>query len=245
MRISRIYTADELSVGQMLQLDRDASNHLSRVLRLKVGNPVVLFNGDGSDYHGVIEIIERNQVSVHIQNSESQNMESPLHIHLYQGVSRGDKMDLTLQKGVELGIKEFTPLLTERCGVKLDLKRWEKKVQHWEKVIQSACEQCGRSTLPRLNPVIEISTALEQTNSSHHFFLHPDAKESFSAYSEAEPTASIALWVGPEGGFSDKEVEQALNNNITPVQLGPRVLRTETAALAAVSVMNTLWGDFR
>lgn len=245
MRVSRIYTADALEVGKLLKLDREASNHLSRVLRLKAGNPVILFNGDGVDYHGVIEVIERNQVSVHLKDRNTVNVESPLHIHLYQGVSRGDKMDLTLQKGVELGIKEFTPLLTERCGVKLDPKRWEKKVQHWEKVIQSACEQCGRSTLPKLNPVVDLSSALEQTDSSHHFFLHPDAKHSFSAYSDAEPTGSIALWVGPEGGFSDKEIEQALNNNITAVQLGPRVLRTETAALAAVSVMNSLWGDFK
>ena len=131
MRVSRIYTADALEVGKLLKLDREASNHLSRVLRLKAGNPVILFNGDGVDYHGVIEVIERNQVSVHLKDRNTVNVESPLHIHLYQGVSRGDKMDLTLQKGVELGIKEFTPLLTERCGVKLDPKRWEKKVQHW------------------------------------------------------------------------------------------------------------------
>ncbi|GAA4347183.1 16S rRNA (uracil(1498)-N(3))-methyltransferase [Kangiella taiwanensis] len=245
MRVSRIYTAEELNVGQLLQLDREASNHLSRVLRLKVGNPVVLFNGDGADYHGVIETIDRNQVGVHLKDQSTVDVESPLHIHLYQGVSRGDKMDLTLQKGVELGIKEFTPLLTERCGVKLDQKRWEKKVQHWEKVIQSACEQCGRATLPILNPVIDITSALSNTDSSQHFFLHPEAEQSFISYSKEVPSGSIGLWVGPEGGFSDKEIEQVLNNNITPVQLGPRVLRTETSALAAVSVMNTLWGDFK
>ncbi len=244
MRVSRIYTADALAVGKLLKLDREASNHLSRVLRLKVGNPVILFNGDGADYHGVIEAIDRNQVSVHLKDHKPVDVESPLYIHLYQGVSRGDKMDLTLQKGVELGIKEFTPLLTERCGVKLEPKRWERKVQHWEKVIQSACEQCGRSALPKLNPVIDLSIALEQANSSHHFFLHPEANDSFRSYSESKPSGAITLWVGPEGGFSDIEVEQALTNSITPVQLGPRVLRTETAALAAVSVMNTLWGDF-
>ena len=244
MRIPRIYSDLDFTVGQLIALDREASNHLNRVLRLKVGNPVILFKGDGTDFHAEIETIDRNQVTVQIQSSEPKNLESPLHIHLYQGVSRGDKMDLTLQKGVELGIKEFTPILTERCGVKLDAKRWEKKVQHWKKVIQSACEQCGRSRLPTLNPVTDLVKALEQTNDSHHFFLHPEAETAFKAYSSSRPVGSIALWVGPEGGFSEPEVEQVIQRKITPVQLGPRVLRTETAALAAVSVMNALWGDF-
>lgn len=244
MRIPRIYTADDqLQVGTMVSLDREASNHLSRVLRLRVGNEVVLFNGDGHDYQGKIEAIERNQVQVHLLQAQEINVESPLHIHLYQGVTRGDKMDLTLQKGVELGIKEFTPIITERCGVKLDEKRWAKKVQHWEKVIISACEQCGRNQIPKLNPVTPLSEAISN-RSGQDFFLHPDAETQFKRYGAVNFEQSISLWVGPEGGFSEPEVEEVKRSDITPLSLGPRVLRTETAALAAVSVINSVWGDF-
>ncbi|GAA0209483.1 16S rRNA (uracil(1498)-N(3))-methyltransferase [Kangiella japonica] len=244
MRIPRIYTADEqLQVGTMVTLDREASNHLSRVLRLRVGSEVVLFNGDGHDYQGKIEAIERNQVQVHLLQAQEINVESPLYIHLYQGVSRGDKMDLTLQKGVELGIKEFTPIITERCGVKLDEKRWAKKIQHWEKVIISACEQCGRNQIPKLNPVTPLSEAISK-RSGQDFFLHPDAETQFKSYGAVNFEQSISLWVGPEGGFSEPEVDEVTRNDITPVALGPRVLRTETAALAAVSVINSVWGDF-
>ncbi|WP_223671127.1 16S rRNA (uracil(1498)-N(3))-methyltransferase [Kangiella shandongensis] len=244
MRIPRIYTAEtQLNAGQAVELDKEPSNHLSRVLRLKTGNDVILFNGDGNNYHAEIIEIERNTVSVHVKQVEISNLESPLHIHLYQGVSRGDKMDLTLQKGVELGIKEFTPLLTERCGVKLDAKRWQKKLQHWHKVIQSACEQCGRTTLPQLNPVMNFQEALPHL-SQQSFFLHPEAKAHFKTVQTIDTSMPISLWVGPEGGFSEAEIEQVMANNCQPVQLGPRILRTETAALAAVSAMNTLWGDF-
>lgn len=244
MRIPRIYTADgQLQLGTMVSLDREASNHLSRVLRLSIGNEVVLFNGDGHDYQGKIEAIERNQVQIHLLRTQEVNIESPLHIHLYQGVSRGDKMDLTLQKGVELGIKEFTPIISERCGVKLDEKRWVKKVQHWEKVIISACEQCGRNLIPKLNPVTQLSEAINH-RSGQNFFLHPDAKTQFKNCGTVNVEQTISLWVGPEGGFSDSEIDEVTQNDMTPVALGPRVLRTETAALAAVSVINSVWGDF-
>ncbi|GAA4361171.1 16S rRNA (uracil(1498)-N(3))-methyltransferase [Kangiella marina] len=247
MRISRIYTEQPtLSVGQALKLDKEASNHLSRVLRLNMGHQVIVFNGDGFDYLADIIEVERNQVTVHLKDQTAKNLESPLHIHLLQGVSRGDKMDLTLQKGVELGIKEFTPILTERCGVKLDEKRWQKKMQHWQRVIQSACEQCGRASIPTLNPVLTLAEALEHAG-QQTFFLHPDAKQTFKDYqlkSELDTGQPLSLWIGPEGGFSDLEIEQVESRGIVPIHLGPRVLRTETASLAAVSAINALWGDF-
>lgn len=244
MRISRVYSHQpDLVLGQVLKLEKEVSNHLSRVLRLTLGDKVIVFNGDGSDYSADIIEIERNHVSVHIKDRYTVSVESPLSIHLYQGISRGDKMDLTLQKGVELGIKEFTPLLTERCGVKLDAKRWEKKAQHWEKVIQSACEQCGRSVVPTINPVTSLNDAIVEVT-EQSYFLHPNTETSFKALNQIDPKKPLKLWVGPEGGFSDNEVEHVIQHGCTPVQLGPRILRTETAALAAVSAMNTLWGDF-
>ncbi len=242
MRVPRIFTSHPLSIPSKVILDKEAGIHVSRVLRMTLGQQVELFNGDGHSYYSEIINIERNQVTVNIVQKIATNNESPLNIHLFQGVSRGDKMELTLQKGVELGIKHFTPLITERCGVKLDEKRWLKKHQHWQKVIESACEQCGRNTIPVLHPVIHLQTALSQLNDTS-FFMHPDSKHSFKSIT-ADAQSELQLWVGPEGGFSDEEVESVKGHGCKPVQLGPRILRTETAALAAVSVMNGLWGDF-
>lgn len=242
MRIPRIFTSQDLSAPLQVQLEKDAANHVSRVLRMSQGQHVELFNGDGHSYRGQLTTIDRNHVVVDINEVLLNNNESPLTIHLYQGVSRGDKMDLTLQKGVELGVKEFTPLITERCGVKLDEKRWQKKHEHWQKVIESACEQCGRNTIPTLHPAIKLQPALEQLT-SNSFFMHPDASDSFKSIN-ADTKSQLQLWVGPEGGFSDEEINWVETHGCKPVSLGPRVLRTETAALAAVAVMNSLWGDF-
>lgn len=242
MRIPRIFTPQDLSAPLQVQLEKVAANHVSRVLRMTAGQQVELFNGDGHCYFGNIVSIERNQVSVEIVESRASDNESPLNIHLFQGVSRGDKMDLTLQKGVELGVKEFTPLITERCGVKLDEKRWQKKHEHWQKVIESACEQCGRNSIPTLHPAIKLQAALEQLT-SNSFFMHPDASDSFKSIN-ADTKSELQLWVGPEGGFSGEEINWVETHGCKPVRLGPRVLRTETAALAAVAVMNSVWGDF-
>lgn len=242
MRIPRIFTAQQLTTPSKVFLEKEAANHVSRVLRMTPGQQVELFNGDGNSYFSTIITVERSQVSVQVNESHHSNNESPINIHLYQGVSRGDKMELTLQKGVELGVKQFTPLITERCGVKLDDKRWQKKHEHWQKVIESACEQCGRNLLPTLHPVIKLQAALPQLT-HNSFFMHPDAKEGFKSVS-ANVDSEIQLWVGPEGGFSDEEISWVTAHGCNPVQLGPRVLRTETAALAAVSVMNSIWGDF-
>lgn len=242
MRTPRIYISQTLSVSSSVLLDKEAGNHVSRVLRMGKGQQVELFNGDGHSYFGEIITIDRSQVTVQLLEKVAVANESPLNIHLYQGVSRGDKMELTLQKGVELGVTQFTPLITERCGVKLDEKRWQKKLEHWQKVIESACEQCGRNTIPVLHPVIKMQEALSQLN-DNSFFMHPEGKQSFKSIS-VDTDSEIQLWVGPEGGFSDEEISWVETHGCKPVQLGPRVLRTETAALAAVSVMNSLWGDF-
>ncbi len=243
MRINRIYQSLDFQVGQTIELDKAASQHLNKVLRLKINDPIELFNDDGFCYSANIISINRNQVSVHIIDKALYNNESPLNIHLFQGISRGDKMDLTLQKGVELGVNSFTPVITERCGVKLDQKRWQKKQQHWQKVIISACEQSGRNRLPTLNSVLDWNQALNRFN-VHAYFLDPHAKVSFRDLAQPNLTQEIQLWVGPEGGFSPNETQQIEQLKGIPVYLGPRVLRTETAALAAISSINALWGDF-
>lgn len=243
MRINRVYQSINFTVGETITLDKAASLHMAKVLRIKVGTNIELFNGDGNRYQSVVVEIERNRVSVNILNQSIVVTESPLRLHLFQGISRGDKMDLTLQKGVELGIKSFTPLITKRCGVKLDQKRWSKKIEHWNKVIISACEQSGRDTLPRIDPVMEWEQALHKL-SSNSFFLDPHAKKSFRDLAQPDISQEIQLWVGPEGGFSEQEVSQIKEKNMQPVFLGPRILRTETAALAAVASINALWGDY-
>lgn len=222
MRIPRIFTTQQLTPSSELLLEKEAGNHVSRVLRMTVGQQLELFNGDGNSYFCNILSVERNQVSVHIVESKSSNNESPLNIHLYQGVSRGDKMELTLQKGVELGVKQFTPLITERCGVKLDDKRWQKKHEHWQKVIESACEQCGRNTIPILHPVIKLQAALTHLN-ANSFFMHPEAKTGFKSIS-ANIDSEIQLWVGPEGGFSDEEISSVTAHGCNPVSENSRFL---------------------
>ncbi|NVJ67632.1 MAG: 16S rRNA (uracil(1498)-N(3))-methyltransferase [Gammaproteobacteria bacterium] len=243
MRINRVYQNAELVIESNLELDKAASLHLAKVLRIKVGTSIELFNGDGFYYQAQVSQIERNQVTVNIIEKRQASTESPLNIHLYQGISRGDKMDLTLQKGVELGVKSFTPIITERCGVKLDEKRWQKKHEHWQKVIISACEQSGRNFIPRINPVLPWEQAI-QNLSKNAYFLDPHSDKAFRDYAKPDLNTEIQLWVGPEGGFSEHEVIQITKTESYPVFLGPRVLRTETAALAAVSAINALWGDF-
>ncbi len=243
MRLNRIYQQTDITLNQELNIDKAASLHLSKVLRMKIGDALELFNGDGYRYQAVITNIERHRVKVSVTSKDQYHSESPLSIHLYQGVSRGDKMDLTIQKCVELGVKTFTPIITERCGVKLDTKRWAKKQEHWQKVIISACEQSGRDSIPTIYSVTRWQDAVLKL-STNSYFLDPHASHSFRDLTAPDNTTEIQLWVGPEGGFSEQEVRHIKNLHIQPVSLGPRILRTETAALAAVSAINAIWGDF-
>lgn len=240
--IRRIYTPESLALNSVLNLDRAATNHIVKVLRMRQGETIELFNGDGFSYFAILSQIERNQASVSISERKLRNTESPLNIHLYQGVSRGDKMDLTLQKSVELGVKVITPIITERCGVKLDQKRWQKKHEHWQKIIISACEQCGRNQIPILNSVENVIDLYQQLD-TNSLFLEPSAGKTLSE-AAIDDKNEIKLWVGPEGGFSKDELVQIQASKAQAFTIGPRILRTETAALAAVSAINILWGDF-
>lgn len=245
--IRRIYTPENLSSdpsgAAFVTLDKSASNHILKVLRMRQNDTVELFNGDGFSYYAVLSKLEKNQVTISLLERQLRETESPLNIHLYQGVSRGDKMDLTLQKSVELGVKSFTPIMTERCGVKLDEKRWKKKYEHWTKVIISACEQCGRNTIPTLHPIKNIAE-LYSSLDTNSLFLEPKAGQRLSQTKLNLEAQEIKLLIGPEGGFSNNEFSQIKNSEAQPITIGPRILRTETAALAAVSAINVLWGDF-
>ncbi|GAA0855780.1 16S rRNA (uracil(1498)-N(3))-methyltransferase [Aliiglaciecola litoralis] len=241
MRIPRIYHPDLLIVDQTVDLTADAANHLASVLRLSDGHPIVLFNGDGNEYTAELTEVKKRSVTAMVDAKLELSVESPLPIHLGQGVSRGDRMDFAIQKAVELGVTEITPLLTDRCGVKLSKERWEKKHHQWFKLIVAACEQCGRNRLPKLNPCLPINEWVAQSTKQMRLTLHPQAAKSIKHLSL--PMSGVRLLIGPEGGFTDAEVYATEEAGFQTVQMGPRVLRTETAAMAAIAVLQAIHGD--
>ncbi|MEZ5493078.1 MAG: 16S rRNA (uracil(1498)-N(3))-methyltransferase [Pseudomonadales bacterium] len=242
MRITRLYVAQPLAAGSEMLLPADAAHHIGVVLRAKVGQAVVLFDGHGVEARARISDCTRKQVAVHIDSVEQVNRESPLHIHLAIGVSRGERMEFVLQKSTELGVATITPLLCERSEVRLSDERWQKKNEQWQKIIVSACEQSGRAHIPQLHAPMDLSGCLAADNSERRFVLHHRSDGVLSA--QQETPRSVLLLIGPEGGLSVAEINTALAANCRALTLGPRVLRTETAPLAAISVLQAHWGDF-
>ncbi len=239
MRLSRFYVSGELNIGSELQLSTEVSGHIHRVLRLKVDKEIQLFNGDGNNYQANI-VHTGKTVSVNIHSSTSGDKESTLAIHLGQAISRGERMDFTLQKAVELGVTAITPLISERVQFRFDDKRIKRKMSHWQKIIESACEQSGRTQVPQLNLPVELQLWLT-LNDEPGLLFEPNAT---TRLVEIEPSSAIRLLVGPEGGLSDKEIQTTLENtSFKAVNLGPRILRTETAALSAISILQATFGD--
>ena len=242
MRISRIYTALPLSGQQQITLEADAAHYLARVLRLPVGAQLVLFNGDGCEYAAHITSVDKKYVVVAIDRFESAERESPLAIHLGIAVSKGERMDWIVQKATELGVTRITPLLSERVEVKLQGEREEKRIAHWRAISVSACEQCMRNRIPVIDSVQPLAKWLDETEADAKFVLHHRSPTTLD--STAKPTR-VALLIGPEGGLSETEIKLAEREGFASLRLGPRVLRTETAPLAALSVLQYLWGDLR
>jgi len=239
MRHYRFYQPDNFTIGGTVSLDKNVSSHISRVLRLKVEDEIQLFNGDGFNYQARI-MVSGKKVEVYICGSTANNTESPLNIHLGQAISRGERMDYTLQKSVELGIQTITPLISDRVQFRLNEKRIKQKMNHWQKVIVSACEQSGRSVIPEITAPVNFLHWLNLESSPGLIFT-PDATKHLK---DIKNTTNLRLLIGPEGGFSDKEVKQALENpEFTAINLGPRILRTETAALTAISILQSFQGD--
>lgn len=239
MRIPRLFIDHALAVGVEVLLPKELAHYVQQVLRLREGLAVIVFNGLGGEYRGVLRQ-NKKQVLVEVQEFFDRSVESELKIHLGQGISRGEKMDFVVQKAVELGVSEITPLLTERCGVKLQDERAAKRVDHWQKIIQSACEQSGRTVLPRLNAPTDLAFWIKQRDEQCRLICHPG----LAAQSEEDlsPT-TVALLIGPEGGLSEEEVKVAMSAQFVSLSLGPRVLRTETATIAAMTKLQAQWGD--
>ncbi|WP_164503501.1 16S rRNA (uracil(1498)-N(3))-methyltransferase [Pleionea sediminis] len=241
MRLNRVFVDDELAENKLVSLPSDVVRHLITVLKMKEGESLIVFNGDGFSYHATIDSINKREVKVSIDRQESSNNESPLKLHLYQAVARGDKMDFTIQKSVELGVTEITPIFTERCGVKLSTDRLEKKLNHWQKVIISACEQCGRNQLPKLNRPKSLPELVGDSEVDEFMLiLNPHSGKRIA---ELERSTHFSLVIGPEGGLTDDEVSAFEKNGCSSVKLGPRILRTETAGLAVIAIMQSIFGD--
>jgi 16S rRNA (uracil1498-N3)-methyltransferase len=240
MRIPRIYTAQQLNANSLIELAEAPSHHLSKVLRMQVGRELILFNGEGGEYSAEIVDIKKRAVSVNTKEFSAINNQSPLKLELAIGVSRGERMDWVLQKSTELGVTKITPLITERTEVKLGGERADKKINHWQQTIISACEQCQRNVLPELCEPVLLENWLAACDADMKFVLHHRDDKGLP---ENENPHSVALLIGPEGGLSDNEISQAIANNFSPLTLGPRVLRTETAPVAAISIVQYLWGD--
>uniref|UniRef100_E6QUJ6 16S rRNA (uracil(1498)-N(3))-methyltransferase n=1 Tax=mine drainage metagenome TaxID=410659 RepID=E6QUJ6_9ZZZZ len=213
-----------------------------RVLRLVAGDGVVVFDGRGCEWPAQIVQMEKQGVTLRVGDAITPQRESSLVVTLIQGISGGERMDFTLQKAVELGVQQIRPVTCARSVVRLTGERAQKRQQHWQQLVISACEQCGRNVVPEVLPIAAFSEGLHNTDMGLRILLDPVAKQTLREL--PLPNAGVCLLAGPEGGFDSREMAQAVQAGFVGVRLGPRVLRTETAALAAVSAMQMLWGDF-
>ncbi|MDO5506567.1 MAG: 16S rRNA (uracil(1498)-N(3))-methyltransferase [Pseudoxanthomonas suwonensis] len=244
MRLTRIHVDLPLASGMRLALPTDAANHLLRVLRLRPGDACVLFNGDGRDYHATVLDGDRREANVAVGEAVDTDNESPLRLVLLQSIARGEKMDWILQKATELGVAGFLPVSSERSEVRLDPARADKRRAHWCNVVTAACEQSGRAVLPpvaALQPMAAALAALPEAQ--HHLWLDPDAEDRIAGLT-MPADATVVLAVGPEGGWSPADREQLSRAGFTGVRLGPRVLRTETAGVAAIAALQSRFGDW-
>jgi 16S rRNA (uracil1498-N3)-methyltransferase len=238
----RFFVDLPLSPGAKIELPPVPAHHASRVLRLVKGSEVVLFNGQGGEYPAVLEWVDKDMVTARCREWRDIERESSLDIRLAQGISSGERMDYTLQKAVELGVTAIQPLAMRRSVVKLSSERAEKRVTHWQGIVMAACEQSGRNHLPVVAPPLDIPQWLASSPQGLKLFLSPEAETTLKEL--PYPSGPVWLVAGPEGGFEPEESELIRDFGFTPVRLGPRILRTETAALAAVAAMQVLWGDY-
>ncbi len=242
--LTRIHVPATLAPGAVVALPPAAAHHLVHVLRAAVGDEVAVFR-DGVEFAATVTRIDKHAVTVKLVSGEAIDRETPLACVLAQAISSGERMDLTLQKAVELGVSSVQPLYSERSVVRLDAERAGKRVEHWRQVLISACEQCGRNIIPGLAAPVQVIDwlgALPVAGTGElRVLLSPHAT---TRLADLERPCSVTLLAGPEGGYTAVEVDLAQQRGFVAVRLGPRVLRTETAALAALAAINTLWGDF-
>ncbi len=244
MRLNRIFCEGPLQNGTTIPLSAAGAYHVARVLRMREGAPLLVFDGNGSDYQAEIVAVQGDKVTVHLRQQTAGTAESPVRITLVQGVSRSERMDWALQKATELGVAAIAPVLTARSVVRLDERQADKKQAHWRSIVIGACEQSGRSRVPAVAAPITLRDYLANVRKDGmRLVLSPAAPASLTGLASLPP--KVELLIGPEGGLDDDEVGAAQQAGFMPVRLGPRVLRTETAAVVALSVLQALWGDLQ
>lgn len=241
--MTRVFQAIPLKSHTKVELDSEASHYLGRVLRMKSGDSLVIFNGEGGEHAAIVAEIDKKRVLIEVGEFNSRNTESPLTLCLAQGISRGEKMDYTIQKAVELGVSQVVPLLTERCTVKLDAEKRLKRLQHWQAIAVSACEQSGRNKIPEILTPQTLQQWLPTSKADLSLVLTPTAPQKLHEITTGSAINRVILLIGPEGGLTELEIDQAIKQGFLPLNLGPRILRTETAAVAALSVLQTIFGD--
>lgn len=241
MRISRLFVEQSLAENTTLTLETEAAHYLRNVLRLKKGFELTVFNGQGGEYKATVIEVHRKAVRLEVNEWRDVDLESRLSIELGLSVSRGERMDVAIQKATELGAASITPVLTQHCVVKLNEDRRLQRHQHWQNIIYRACEQCGRNVPPLLNVATGLAPWLAGDLAPSRIIFEPGKSETLKTY--PEPTGGVAVLIGPEGGFSVQEVVDAQNAQFNALGFGPRVVRNETAAIAAIAAMQVLWGD--
>ncbi len=241
MRIPRLFIDIDLSSGDQISLAKDKSHHLSHVLRMRSGDAIKLFNNAGYEFESTILELTKKNAKVQIKESVKIDNESPLKITLCLGIARGQHMDYSIQKAVELGVHKIIPVMSEFSNVKLLDDRVKNKMTHWNNIIINATEQCGRSRLTQLLEPISFRECVVFEASTTRFILHPGSQKAMPEITVENN--ELLIIIGPEGGFSDTEVKEAIEKNMVPISLGPRILRAETAVVSAVSNAQQLWGD--
>ncbi len=241
MRSIRIYQTGLYQPGETVQLSDEASQHVAVVLRMQPGHQITLFRGDNYEFPASILTIHKRHVIVQINTAIIVNRESSQTIHLAQAISKGDRMEWVIQKAVELGVTSITPLITKRCVVRIDMDRMKKKQNQWQAMVISACEQSGRNVIPTVHAACSLDSYLTTCHAVLKYVLHPHTKNSW--HDIKSMTGDIALIVGPEGGLTEEEIARTCDLHFHPLTLGPRILRTETAAIAALTILQTMYGD--
>lgn len=256
MRTVRIYQPGIYKVADKISLTQSATQHVAVVLRMAIGEHLVLFSGTNEEYSATIIEVSKKIVRVRIDELKKINRESPLKIHLLPALCKLERMEWIIQKAVELGVRKITPLTTARSVLKFDEARSEKKLSQWEAISVNACEQCGRNSLPKISPILSLKKYLSELAETERkataeleeikFFMHPETKLSLKAYSEENKLTAvtkISVLIGPEGGLNEEEIEQLQAQGFIGLSLGPRILRAETAVVTAISLLQARWGD--
>jgi len=243
MRLLRFYVPFQLVAGERYFLPEDVFKHAIKVLRLPENSEIVLFCGDNNEYQCRLIDVQKRSAQVEIIAVENADRESPLKIHLIQGVSKGDRMDFVCQKATELGVESITPVFTERTNISLSGERLQKKLSHWQAIAVSSCEQCGRNSVPKIHSAENYIDAIKSFSDSKigKLVLSPTSSTSLKSYQNKY--SEVVAVIGPEGGLSKNEIEIARLAGFAPVTFGPRILRTETAAVAFLALSQGLWGD--